>query len=64
MTFLRKRRNSLKQIGDKIINDADEVYHCQEKIEQLTQKYKELSDVSGLPTKVDRLRVEGYKKVK
>lgn len=51
-----------RQIGAKAINDTDEVYHCQEKIRQLTQKYKELSDVSGLPTKIDRLRVEGYKK--
>lgn len=51
-----------RQIGAKIINDTDEVYHCQEKIEQLRQKYKELSDASGLPTKIDRLRVEGYKK--
>lgn len=52
-----------RQIGAKAINDTNEVYHCQEKISQLTQKYKELSNVSGLPTKVERLRVEGYKKV-
>lgn len=52
-----------RQIGAKTINDIDEVYHCEEKIRQLTQKYKELSDVSGLPTKVDRLRVEGYTKI-
>ena len=53
-----------RQIGAKSIKDTKEVYHCQEKIEQLTQKYKELSDVSGLPTKVDRLRVEGFTRVK
>lgn len=51
-----------RQIGAKAINDKDEVYHCQEKIEQLTSKYKELSDISGLPTKIDRLRVDGYRK--
>lgn len=51
-----------RQIGAKAINDTDEVYHCQEKIEQLTNKYKELSDTSGLPTKIDRLRVDGYRK--
>ena len=51
-----------RQIGAKAINDTDEVYHCQEKIEQLTNKYKELSDASGLPTKIDRLRVDGYRK--
>lgn len=52
-----------RQIGAKAIDDTDEVYHCEEKIRQLTQRYKELSDISGLPTKVERLRVEGYKKV-
>lgn len=51
-----------RQIGAKAINDTDDVYHCQEKIEQLTNKYKELSDTSGLPTKIDRLRVDGYRK--
>lgn len=51
-----------RQIGAKAINDTDEVYHCQEKIEHLTNKYKELSDASGLPTKIDRLRVDGYRK--
>lgn len=53
-----------RQIGAKSINDMDEVYHCQEKISQLTNKYKELSDISGLPTKIDRLRVDGYRSVK
>lgn len=52
-----------RQIVAVAMKDKEEVYNCQEKIEQLTQKYKELSDVSGLPTKIDRLRVEGYKKV-
>ena len=52
------------QIGARTIEDTDEVYRCQEKIRQFTDKYKELSDVSGLPTKVDRLRVDGYKKIK
>lgn len=51
-----------RQIGAKAINDADEVYHCQEKIRQLTEKYNDLHKVSGLPIKIDRLRVEGYKK--
>ena len=52
-----------KQIGAKSMNDMDEVYRCQEKIGQLTSKYNDLSKVSGLPTKIDRLRVEGYRKV-
>ena len=52
-----------RQIGAKAVDDTDEVYHCQEKIRQLTDKYKELSDISGLPTKVDRLRVDGYRTI-
>lgn len=60
-TKIRKYKD--RQIGAKSINDMDEVYHCQEKISQLTNKYKELSDVSGLPTKVDRLRVDGYRQI-
>ena len=53
-----------RQIGAKAINDMNEVYHCQEKIGQLTQKYNELSKISGLPTKINRLRVEGYRRMK
>ena len=60
-TKIRQYKDS--QIGAKAIDDTDEVYRCQEKIEQLTNKYKELSDISGLPTKIDRLRVDGYRKV-
>ncbi len=52
-----------KQVGAKSINDIEEVYRCQEKIGQLTSKYNDLSKVSGLPTKIDRLRVEGYRKI-
>lgn len=52
-----------RQIGAKAINDMDEVYHCQEKITQLTQKYNDLSKVGGLSTKIERLRVEGYNKI-
>lgn len=51
-----------RQIGAKAVDDTDEVYHCQEKIRQLTDKYYDLHKVSGLPTKIDRLRVEGYRK--
>jgi hypothetical protein len=39
------------------------VQESQQKITQLTHKYKELSDVSGLPTKMERMRVSGYKRV-
>lgn len=53
-----------RQIGAKAIDDMEEVGKCQQKIEQLTQKYNDLSKVSGLKMKVERLRVEGYRKVK
>ena len=53
-----------RQIGAKAIDDMDEVYKCQEKITQLTSKYNDLSKVSGLPTKINRLRVEGFTRVK
>ena len=53
-----------RQIGAKAIDDIEEVGKCQQKIEQLIQKYNDLSKASGLKTKVDRLRVEGYRKVK
>ena len=33
------------------------------KITQLTNKYKEISDISNLPTKMNRLKVSGYKRV-
>lgn len=36
----------------------------QMRINELTYKYKELSVVSGLPTKADRMRVSGYRKIK
>ena len=35
----------------------------QQNITMLTKKYKELSKISNLPTKADRLRVSGYKRV-
>ena len=35
----------------------------QQKITQLTQKYKELSDVSGLPTKMQRMKVSEYRRI-
>lgn len=36
----------------------------QQKITQLTNKYKELSDISSLPTKMQRMRVSGYRRTK
>jgi hypothetical protein len=51
------------QILAKTSDNMELVGRTQQKITQLTKKYKELSDVSGLPTKMQRLRVSGYKRV-
>lgn len=37
---------------------------AQEKINQLTRKYKQFSDTAGLPTRVERMRVDGFRSVK
>lgn len=50
------------QIMAKESGQLDTVAESQRRITELTRKYKELSDKSGLPTKMDRLKVEGYKR--
>ena len=40
------------------------ISESQQKITQLTRKYKELSDISGLPTKMERMKVSGYRRTK
>lgn len=40
------------------------VIECQTKIRQLTEKYNELSKVSGLPPKANRLSVSGYRSIR
>lgn len=52
------------QILAKTSDNMELVSQAQQKITQLTNKYKELSDLSGLPTKVNRLRVSGYRRTK
>ena len=51
------------QILAKESNDKDLILESQQKITQLTQKYKEICNVSGLPPKRDRLSVSGYSRV-
>ena len=52
------------QILAKSSGNSTLVSEAQLKITQLTRKYKELSDVSGLPVRADRMRVIGYKRAK
>ena len=58
---IRKQKDI--QIGARAINDEDLILSSQEKIKQLTNKYKELSNVSGLPTKMKRMQVSGYRRI-
>lgn len=52
------------QILGKSSDNMELVGQAQQKITQLTNKYRELSKVSGLPTKAQRLRVSGYRRTK
>ena len=60
-TEIRKQKDI--QILAKASGNKELVKESQDKITQLTNKYKELSDVSGLPTKMERMRVPQYKRV-
>ena len=39
------------------------VKESQDRITQLTQKYREISKISGLPTRMDRLKVAKYRRI-
>ena len=60
-TAIRKEKDT--QIMAKASGDNDLAQESQGKINQLMNKYVELSKISGLPTKMERIRVEGYKPV-
>ena len=59
-TEIRKQKDI--QVMAKASGNKELVQESQQKITQLTHKYKQLSDVSGLPTKLSRMRVSGYKR--
>lgn len=61
-TEIRKQKDL--QIMAKASGNIEIVDEAQKKITQLTQKYKELSKVSGLPTALERAKVSGYKRIK
>lgn len=61
-TAIREQKDI--QILGRESNDMQMVDEAQKKIKILTDKYKEFSNVSGLGTKMDRLRVTGYKRIK
>ena len=52
------------QILAKTSENNELISKSQENIRILTNKYKELSKISGLPTKAQRLKVSGYRRKK
>ena len=61
-TEIRKAKES--QIIAKAGNKPDLIQKEENRINILTNKYYELSKASNLPTKLERMQVSGYKKVK
>ena len=61
-TEIRKQKDI--QIMARESGQDDLVLQSQKKITQLTRKYKELSDISGLPTKMKKMKISGYRRVK
>lgn len=57
-TEIRKAKDT--QIMAKESGELETVAESQRRITELTNKYKELSNKSGLPTKVERLKVSEY----
>ena len=51
------------QIMAKASGNKELIAYSQEKIRQLTSKYRQLSDVSGLPYKMERLKVSQYRRI-
>lgn len=60
-TSIRKQKDL--QIIGRASGNKEIVENAQRKITELTHKYKQVSDVSGLPYKRDRLRISNYKRV-
>lgn len=61
-TRIRKAKD--EQIAMKEAGDMEGVRQAQEKVKRYTQEYKDFSDEAGLRMKLDRIKVEGYKKEK
>lgn len=58
---IRKQKDT--QILAKASGNEELLYKSQDKIRILTNKYKQLNEASGLPSRANRLRVTGYKRV-
>ena len=63
-SFERKiRKQKDIQILAKESGNKELVKESQDRITQLTNKYKEISKISGLPTRMDRLKVAKYRRI-
>ena len=60
-TKIRKQKDI--QIIGKASNNKQIIDEAQTKITQLTQKYKEISKISGLPVRTDRLKISQYRRI-
>ena len=60
---LQVRKQKDLQIIGKASNNKQIIDEAQTKITQLTQKYREISKISGLPTRMERMRIAGYKRI-
>ena len=58
------RKNKDRQIIGRSSGDDELVNQAQEQITMLTNKYNDLSKISSLPTKLQRLSVTGYHRIK
>lgn len=61
-TEIRKTKDT--QIMAKASGNKQLIYESQQKITQLTNKYRDLSKASGLLTKMQRMRVPGYRRTR
>lgn len=59
---IRKQKN--RTVIAKEAGDDEMRREAQMKINQMTDKYSDLSKTFGLPTKAERMAVKGYRKVK
>ena len=60
---LQVRKQKDLQIIGKASNNKQIIDEAQTKITQITQKYREISKISGLPTRMDRLKISQYRRV-
>lgn len=60
---LQVRKQKDLQIIGKASNNKQIIDEAQTKITQLTQKYREISKISGLPMRMDRLKVAKYRRI-